>query len=133
VQGLHQRIDLLLSQVGLTLRRSSLVSTFSRGMKQRLAIARALLHDPSIVLLDEPFTGLDQRAADMLAHLLRETGLASRTVIMTTHNLEQALGLCRRAVLLVDGTIRAMGGAEPPGWDNFREAYRRAFTGHVDT
>lgn len=133
VGGLARRIDQLLVQVGLAHRRSSLVRTFSRGMKQRLAIARALVHDPSVLLLDEPFSGLDQQAKEMLVGLLHEMGLGSRTVVLTTHDLEQGLGLCRRAILLVDGGIRAEGESGRQGLDHFREEYRRAFSFHGET
>ncbi len=99
------RIDAVLNQVGLRLRQHDPVRTYSRGMQQRLAIARAILHNPPILLLDEPDTGLDQHAAGMLGELLAAVGITRRTVLMTTHNLERGLALGNRVVILAKGKI----------------------------
>ena len=99
------RIAEVLGQVGLSGRQHDLVRTYSRGMQQRLAIARAILHNPPILLLDEPDTGLDQHATDMLAELLRAVDAGQRTILMTTHNLERALALGNRVVILARGKI----------------------------
>lgn len=103
-----RRVDAMLRQVGLHKRARDVVNTFSRGMQQRLAIARALLHDPDILLLDEPFTGLDQDAAALLDSLLREVaGVADggRTAIMTTHDLRRAYRLTTHVAILSRGKI----------------------------
>ncbi len=97
------RIDDLLQQVGLAKRGDSLVRTFSRGMQQRLSIARALLHDPDVLFLDEPFTGLDQDAGATLDGLLQQSHDDGRTIIMTTHQLERAARLATRIVILHRG------------------------------
>jgi heme exporter protein A len=81
------RIAAVLDRVGLLRRANELVRTFSRGMQQRLAIARALLHDPAVLLLDEPYTGLDVSGADMLDGLLQEWKAANRTTIISLHDL----------------------------------------------
>ncbi|PWH15068.1 MAG: heme ABC exporter ATP-binding protein CcmA [Ardenticatenia bacterium] len=99
------RVEELLRQMGLWGRQRDPVSTYSRGMQQRLAIARALLHNPPILLLDEPDTGLDRHAAMTLGALLRQTDLGRRTVLMTTHNLEYAAAWGERAAILVNGRI----------------------------
>ncbi len=99
------RIAAVLEQVGLTHRRHDPVRTYSRGMVQRLAIARAILHDPPILLLDEPDTGLDQQAAEMLHRLIHQLGGEHRTILMTTHNLERGLEWADRVALLVNGRI----------------------------
>jgi heme exporter protein A len=99
------RIKTVLAQVGLARRANDLVRTYSRGMQQRLAIARAILHNPPILLLDEPDTGLDQHAADMLSELLRAVDVSQRTILMTSHNLERGLSLGDRVVILANGKI----------------------------
>ncbi len=99
------RIEELLRQMGLWERRRDPVSTYSRGMQQRLAIARAVLHSPSVLLLDEPDAGLDRHATEMLGTLLRQTDLSRRTVLMTTHNLEHAAAWGERIGILVNGQI----------------------------
>lgn len=99
------RIETALQQVGLWGRQYDPVRTYSRGMQQRLAIARAILHNPPILLLDEPDTGLDQHAADMLGNLLGAVGIGQRTVLMTTHNLERGLSMGNRLVILAGGKI----------------------------
>jgi heme exporter protein A len=88
--------------VAMTPRINDRVDTFSRGMQQRVSIARSLLHDPSILLLDEPETGLDQAAIATVWSLLRERG---RTIIMTTHSLERGLEIADRVVILNKGRV----------------------------
>ncbi|MDM8527247.1 heme ABC exporter ATP-binding protein CcmA [Anaerolineales bacterium HSG24] len=102
------RIEMLLKQVGLWGRQHDLVRTYSRGMQQRLSIARALLHNPPILILDEPDTGLDQHATRQLGDLLAEMGGNSggkRTTLMTTHNLDWGISMGNRAVVLAKGCI----------------------------
>jgi len=130
--GMHDedaRVTAMLERVGLAGRRRDLVRTFSRGMVQRLAIARALLHDPAILLLDEPDTGLDPQAAEMLHRLLAELsgrvlkgnsppgpqagngsdGAANlgraRTIVTFTHNLERGLAIADRIAILAGGRL----------------------------
>ncbi len=99
------RIDGLLEQVGLTARRHDLVRTYSRGMQQRLAVARAVLHRPPLVLLDEPYTGLDPLAADALTALLTDLTGEGCTLLLTSHNLQTDVTLNRRVVVLNRGRI----------------------------
>jgi len=103
--GARPRIAAVLEQVGLAARRNDLVRTFSRGMQQRLAIARALLHDPEVLMLDEPYTGLDPQAADMLDGVLAAARQAGRTTLLTTHDLPRALALADRVAILARGVI----------------------------
>jgi heme exporter protein A len=95
----------LLEQVGLATRSQDLVRTFSRGMKQRLAVARAVLHGPAVLLLDEPYTGLDPNASEVLTDLL--VGLAGEgcTILLTTHNIGRGLAVGTRIVVLVEGRV----------------------------
>lgn len=104
-RDLSERVPALLEQVGLYHRRRDPVRTYSRGMQQRLSIARSIVHDPPILLLDEPDTGLDQSASRVLGDLLRLFNAGSRTVLMTSHHLERAQELSRRVVMLVDGQL----------------------------
>lgn len=99
------RIAEVVEAVGLRKRSIDLVQTFSRGMQQRLAIARAILHDPPVLLLDEPYTGLDQDAAAILDTVLREVATRGRTVVMTTHNVARGLALAGRVAILSRGQI----------------------------
>lgn len=105
--GLEQRITEVLEMVGLEARRRDLVRTFSRGMQQRLAIGRAVLHDPDVVLFDEPYTGLDQDASSMLDEVLRTVAAKGRTVVMTSHDLARAEDLATRYDILSRGVIAA--------------------------
>ncbi len=105
VPNATERMQTVLEQVNLWERRGDPVRTYSRGMQQRLAIARAILHNPPILLLDEPDTGLDQHSANMLADLLKAVGISHRTILMTTHNLERGLSLGNRMVILSKGKI----------------------------
>lgn len=104
VRCLDQRVAEVLERVGLFGRRADRVDTLSRGLQQRLAIARAILHRPALLLLDEPDTGLDLPSYHLLENLLLGAE-GRRTVIMATHNLEQGRRLCRRALVLVGGRL----------------------------
>jgi ABC-type multidrug transport system ATPase subunit len=98
---------------------------FSRGMRQRLALERALLHRPRLVLLDEPFTGLDDAATDALGERLRELRSDGCIVLLATHDLETIDGLADRAVLLLGGKLVTI----PDGSGTLRERYRKALHG----
>jgi ABC-2 type transport system ATP-binding protein/heme exporter protein A len=102
---LEGRIDELLGQVFLLKRENDRVGSFSRGMKQRLSIARALVHKPSILLMDEPYTGLDQQAAEAFENVLRILDTYRVTKIMVSHNIERALQLCDRVMIMDKGKI----------------------------
>jgi len=123
------RIDRLLEQVGLRDRRRDRARTFSRGMQQRLSIARALLHDPGVVLLDEPFTGLDPDASDRLVETLRTLHDGKRSVVMTTHDLDRGLALCDRALLIARGRLVYVARRDEIEASNFRETYSRVTRG----
>ncbi len=101
------RITEVLEMVGLEKRRGDLVRTFSRGMQQRLAIGRAVIHDPEVMLFDEPYTGLDQDASEMLDEVLKSVAARGRTVVMTSHDLARAEDLATRFDILSRGVIAA--------------------------
>ncbi len=105
MQAPETRIEAVLQAVDLWPRRRDAVRTFSRGMIQRLAIARAILHDPPVLLLDEPDTGLDPSSAEKLAGLIRTFGAANRAILLTTHNLERARTWADSVSFLDDGKI----------------------------
>ncbi len=121
----RERVAAALSRVGLAARERDPVRTFSRGMTQRLTIARATLHEPEVLLFDEPYTGLDQEASGMLDDLLREQAAQGRTILMITHDLVHGLNLADRVVVLSRGKIAATAerGLEPAA---FLELYRTA-------
>ena len=98
-----------LEETGLGRVRDGLVREFSRGMRQRLAVARAFLHDPSVLLLDEPFTALDDRAIAVLQRLLRDGIARGKTIIMSTHQLREALELASHVALLSRGHVSFQG------------------------
>jgi len=100
------RAEELLRKVGLFSRRHSPVSEFSRGMQQRLTIARALVNDPSLLLLDEPYTGLDEHAANMLRLQLEELHNRDRTIVMVTHNLRRGFESATKLGILAGGRLR---------------------------
>lgn len=105
IPNLNGRVDELLKEVGLSHRESDMVRTFSRGMLQRLTIARAIIHNPAIILLDEPYTGLDQHAARMLTNLLRKLHTEDKTIVMTTHDITNGLEASDRIVIQLLGKI----------------------------
>lgn len=124
VPELDERIDRVLEQVGLQARRHSLVHEFSRGMQQRLSIARAILHDPVLLLLDEPYTGLDPEAAATLGELLITLHRQGRTIILATHNLECGLALCDEVAILARGRVAYHASREEIDGGDFGAIYR---------
>jgi heme exporter protein A len=117
------RIQALLKRVGLAARRHDRVGTFSRGMQQRLALARALLHQPALLLLDEPDTGLDPQALADLWGIVRGDE-QKRTVIFTSHSFARALGVCDRVAILVRGKLAFSGQSCALTLPGLEEAYR---------
>jgi heme exporter protein A len=110
-----------LERTGLDRVKDGLVREFSRGMRQRLAVARAFLHGPKVLLLDEPFTSLDDRAIAVLQRLLREALAEGKTIVMSTHQLREALELATHVALLNRGQVAFHGPrtaemVADPGW-----------------
>ena len=126
IQNADTRITEVLEMVGLEARRRDLVRTFSRGMQQRLAIGRAVLHDPDVMLFDEPYTGLDQDASSMLDDVLQTVAGQGRTVVMTSHDLARAEDLASRFDILSRGVIAASSTREGLGKGNLLTFYKQA-------
>lgn len=113
----------MLKRVELDHRRFDAVRTFSRGMAQRLAIARALLHDPDVLFLDEPYAGLDPHAAEVFDGLVAEVR-EGRTFVMVSHDLQRGFSSCTHALLLARGRVAAFGERDQLGADAFAKRYR---------
>ena len=124
-----ERIQSLLERVGLRHRASDPVRAFSRGLHQRLGIARVMLHDPSVILLDEPYTGLDANAVEILNQILDQAAAAGRTIILTTHDLEQGLRGATRAVIIDRGKIVFEGNSKDQAVRDAYAAYIRVGVG----
>jgi len=107
LDGIERRIDAALERTGLAERRDDVVAGFSRGMRQKLALERALIHEPRLLLLDEPFTGLDDAARNSLRDRLRLAREAGAIIILTTHDIAAIEGLVDASLLLVDGKLAA--------------------------
>jgi len=116
-------LDAALDGVDLLDRAEDRVAGFSRGMRQRLALARTLLHDPEVVLLDEPFTGLDVHAAHLLEGVLRTLRDGARTVVLVTHALSEGLALADHVVMLVRGEVVLDAAARSLDPASFAERY----------
>ena len=128
LDDLPRRVEAALERAGLSSRRADPVAGFSRGMRQRLALERALLHDPRLMLLDEPFTGLDDASAAAFAERLGSLRDRGAMILVATHDLETIERLADRALILRNGrleTIAADGAS-------LRERYRRLSTGGRD-
>ena len=108
LRDVDRRVDDALVLARLADRADDPVSGFSRGMRQRLALERALLHEPRLLLLDEPFTGLDQASAETLIARLRALAAGGRMIVLATHDLDLSEGLLTRAVILRDGRVAAL-------------------------
>jgi len=120
-----ERAQCQLGLVGLEKQRDTLARDLSRGMQQRLALARAFLHDPPVLLLDEPDTGLDQRWCAFLTELLDRAALEGRTIIVTTHNLERSLDLSERVAVLNAGKVVFSARRGDLDVESLRENYAR--------
>ncbi len=119
------KINAALTRVGLGKRGDDLVRGFSRGMQQRLSIARALLHEPDVLIFDEPYTGLDQDGSAALDELLKDAHQAGHTILMATHDLDRAAVLATRAVILSRGVIGVDMPLDGVTGAALAEAYRR--------
>ena len=125
VPNLETRIREVVSWVQLDYRRHDRAGTLSHGLRQRVSIARAVLHNPSILFLDEPEVGLDPHASTMIRDILGSINSGSRTVVMTTHNLEQGLELGDSVVILDRGKIVYQAFRDDIDTLNFRQVYDR--------
>ncbi len=105
----NERADVLLEKFKLTERANQMVRGFSGGMMQRLSIARAMMHDPQVLFLDEPSAGLDPQTRILLWEIIREYHQAGKTVLLTTHNMEEADALCQRLAIIDHGHVIAAG------------------------
>ena len=108
VSGREGKIDANLKLVGLWERKDTVVSGFSGGMQRRLLLARALITEPAVLFLDEPSIGLDPQIRRQMWDIIRKTGIDGRTVIITTHYIEEAEALCRRVGILNHGRMIAL-------------------------
>lgn len=124
-----RRVGEVLEMVGLAERRRDLVRQFSRGMQQRLAIGRAVLHGPRILLFDEPHTGLDPDAAEMLDRVLRQIASMGHTILMTSHDLSRAADLATRVDILSRGLVAASLSREELDPDGLTARYREVTRG----
>ena len=118
VRQVHEQAVTMLQQVGLARRASERVDTLSRGQIQRLSLARAILHSPRFLLLDEPDAGLDDEGIEILEKLLREHAEGGGTTLFTTHNFERAVKFSDKICLLGGGHVvyqQATSGLEPNG------------------
>jgi len=107
-----QRSDELLQMVGLSERKDQKVQTYSKGMKQRLILAMALINEPDLLFLDEPTSGLDVQSTHMILSLLRELNEEGATIFLTTHNMEEANQLCHRVGIIRNGRMVAIDAPE---------------------
>ncbi len=124
------RVREMLEAVELSHRRLDAVGTFSRGMTQRLCIARALLHDPEVVLLDEPYSGLDPHAVDIFDELIGQAREA-RTFVMVSHDLQKGFGACTHALVMARGRKIACASKADIDPDAFEGLYREVVGGGV--
>jgi len=120
VDRVEERSIEVITEVGLKQRMHDRVRTFSRGMLQRLSIARAIVHDPSILFLDEPYTGLDPHASGVLKEQLQALHTEQRTILMTTHDFSRGLEMCDRVAIMARGKLvlcEAADAIDPAGFE----------------
>ena len=129
VPGVRERAEEVLAFVGLADRADDSVRGFSRGMAQRASIARALIHDPDILFLDEPFAGLDRPGARMLMDTLGRLRDEGKTLVLTTHHLEIGLALCDEVAILDRGKVRFASARSGVDAEGFADLYESHTTG----
>jgi heme ABC exporter ATP-binding subunit CcmA len=120
----ESRIRELLDRVGLSRRANDPVRAFSRGQQQRVGLARAILHDPSLILLDEPYTGLDVNAAETLDAILDDAIARGKSVVLTSHDLDRGLRAASRAAIVHRGRLVFDGAADRAARDAYAEYVR---------
>lgn len=123
VVNAEERVRELLRAVELDHRRFDVVRTFSRGMTQRLSIARALMNDPDVVFLDEPYAGLDPHAVEIFDGLIEQLR-DERTFIMVSHDLQKGFDVCTHALVLARGRVVSYAPKEDIDFEQFRQLYR---------
>ncbi|MEI7987426.1 MAG: heme ABC exporter ATP-binding protein CcmA [Chloroflexota bacterium] len=133
ITGLDARINEILEMVGLLARRSDYVRTYSRGMQQRLSIGRAILHRPALLLFDEPYTGLDQEACNILDVILRKVTASGHTIIMTSHDLARTSQLAARFDVMLFGKIISSFHQEDIPSHNLAEMYEQILVRELET
>src|SRR5262249_45740610 len=121
---LEERVATALENIGLRDWGNTPIRAFSRGMEQRLALARALLHEPDLLLLDEPYTGLDSRGVTTLQTTLAHAKAQRKTVVLTTHDFALGLELCDRAVILHRGRLSWQSAGRLPSVKEFVDIYQ---------
>lgn len=119
----HERVSMLLDAVGLSHRRLDAVRTFSRGMMQRASIARALVHDPRVVFLDEPYSGLDPHAVEIFDQLINRTRF-DRTFVMVSHDLAKGFDMCTHALVMARGSVVSFAPRDDLDFGEFQRLYR---------
>lgn len=107
-KGKIRNIDELLEEVGLLNHADKKVKEYSKGMKSRLNFVKALVHDPQVLFLDEPTSGLDPNHAKIMKDMIKKESMNGKTIILTTHNMQDATELCDRVAFIVDGKIKAL-------------------------
>ena len=117
------RVSQLLDAVGLSHRKLDQVRTFSRGMTQRVSIARALVHDPDVVFLDEPYSGLDPHAVDIFDQLI-DSVRGDRTFVMVSHDLTKGFDMCSHALVMARGRVVSFADKDQLDFDEFSRLYR---------
>ena len=123
VNSLDDRIDELLTEFGLLPRMYDAVKTYSRGMLQRLSIVRAVIHNPDLLLLDEPFTGLDRSAAETLTEYMNTHRAEGGTILLVTHNLERGYSAADKLAIMTNGRFVWKTDSGNISLDEFKKIY----------
>lgn len=123
ISNLEERVEKMLATVQLTKRKDDPVRTYSRGMLQRVSIARALVHDPDLIFLDEPYTGLDQHASQVLTDILLEQFEHHKTIVLVTHNLSLGYRLASKIAIMSRGGFALYDAKENIAESDFEKTY----------
>jgi heme exporter protein A len=124
VSDVREATSDVLARLGATSFADVRVRSLSRGMQQRVSVARAIVHNPSVLLADEPFTGLDAQGASALTAMLAELRDSGATIVIVTHNLDEALALCTTAAIMREGRFVRLDHAPIPARDEYNALYR---------